>query len=158
MGTMWVLTANRGYAKIYEVKGKGREIKEIFYLENPHRKGTDVLSDRPGRAFDRLGMGRHALSTEVDFHEHELEQFAHKITDYLIKAHESKLYEQLALVAPSHFLGDLNKIIPATIRKIIIQEVDSNLPEHLSEQDRIAHLRKYLDLWNESKASPRVIR
>lgn len=57
MSTLWVLIANRSFAKIYQVKGRGREIKEIHHIENPDGKKRpgEVLSDKPGRAFDRLG-------------------------------------------------------------------------------------------------------
>lgn len=153
MSTLWVLTANRGFAKIYEVKGKGREIKEIYYIENPdgQKKDSEVVSDRPGRAFDRLGAGRHSLSKKVDFHGHEQDVFAHKLADILLQGHNSKAYDQLAFVAPAHFLGGLNRVIASNVKNTLIQEVDSNLPEHLNEQDRIEHLRKYLNLWNEAK-------
>lgn len=153
MGTLWVLVANSGFAKIYEVKGMGREIKEIHHFANPdaHKKTGEVHSDRPGRAYDRVGGGRHALSTEVDFHTHEQQVFAHKIAEILLEGQKNKAYEELAFVAPAHFLGVLNQTILPQVKKSLIQSVDSNLPEYLSEKDRVEHLRKYLNLWNGEK-------
>lgn len=100
------------------------------------------------------GGGRHALSTEVDFHEHEQQVFAHKLAEVLQEGHNNKAYDELAFVAPSRFLGVVNQEISPAVKKNIIQEVDSNLPERMNEMERIEHLRKYLDLWNGVKKGP----
>jgi protein required for attachment to host cells len=152
MKTLWILTGNRGFVKIYEVKGHGKQIKEIHHIDNPEglKKNSEIFSDRPGRAFDRMGGGRHALSSETEYHEHEQQLFAHRLAALLQENHESKAYDELALVGPSHFLGDLNLAIHDGIKKIIIKEVGKDLPIHLSEQERIGHLCEYLDLWNHS--------
>lgn len=150
MATLWVLTANRGFAKIFEVKGRGREIKELYHIPNPDglKKDSEVYTDRPGRTFDSKGPGRHGLSKEVGFHEQEQKVFTSKLALLLKQGLENKDYEELAFVAPARFLGDLNQAISNNVKKVLIQEVDSDLPEYLSEKDRIEHLRKDLDLWN----------
>lgn len=149
MGTLWVVAANKGFAKIYEVKGCGKEIKEIHHIDNPegHIRGALNLSDRPGRAFDRQGVGRHAL-TDRDIHAREQEVFIDQISDFLKLGKENKEFDELALVAPPAFLGELKQQIPAQIKKCVVREVGKDLPEHLSEQTRIEHLCNYLDLWN----------
>lgn len=153
MSTQWVVVANRSFAKIYEVKGLGREIKEIHYLENPdgRKKGSEIVSDRPGRAFDRMGGGRHALQTKVDIHEHEQQVFAHKIGAVLKAGLDKQEFDKLSIIAPSHFLGDVKQVLPNPVLKTIFKEVSKDLPEELNEQDRISLISKYLDLWNQAK-------
>lgn len=150
MSTQWVLIANQSFAKIYEVKGHGRNIVEVWHLENPdgRKKGSEILSDRPGRAFDRMGVGRHSLQTKVDVHEHEQQVFAQKISTFLQSGLDKKAFDHLALIAPPHFLGDLKLALSSHLLASINKEVNKDLPEHLSEPERIEMMSKYLDLWN----------
>lgn len=155
MRVLWIVCANRGFAKIFEVKGHGREIRELHHLDNPtgHDRGAIEFSDRPGRAFDRIGGGRHALENE-NAHEHEQQLFIQQITTILNEGKITKAFDEIAFVAAPSFLGELNKYISPQIRKCLIKEVSKDLPENISEKDRIEHLRKYLDLWNDSPARP----
>lgn len=155
MSTLWIVTANSSFAKIFEVQGHGRQIKEVQHIDFPkgRQKGTDINSDRPGRAFDSMGMGRHALSTEVNLHEHENKVFASEIANVLRLAHDSHAFDQLALVAPPHFLGELKLAIGNGVKKTVIKEIGKDLPEHLSEKERIDLLSNYLDLWNRAASS-----
>lgn len=150
MGTLWILIANSSYAKLFEVKGHGRHIKEIQHIENPEgrMKSGDLLSDRPGRTFDRMGAGRHALGTEVDPHAHELQVFAGKLAHLLYEANVNHSYDELGIVAPPQFLGVLNQSLDEGVRKSVFKEVNKDLPAHLSEQERIKHLCEYFELWN----------
>lgn len=155
MSTLWIVAANSSFAKIFEVKGLGRQIKEIQHIDFPQGrlKGTQVNSDRPGRAFDRMGKGRHALTTEVNLHEHENKVFAHQIAEVLRSAHDSHTFDQLAIVAPPHFLGELKLAINDGVRKTIIKEIGKDLPERLTEKERLDLLANYLDLWNRASSS-----
>lgn len=152
MSTLWILTANSSFAKIYEVKGRGREIKELQHIDNPdgRKKSGEILNDRPGRAFDSMGGGRHALGTQVDVKEHQKQIFAQQLVKLLQEGLEKKSFEELAIVAPAHFLGEIKRIVSDTLKKRIVKEVAKDLNERISEQDRIAQLCGYLDLWNHS--------
>lgn len=155
MSTLWILVANRSFAKVYEVKGHGRQVTEIHHLDNPdgHKKNGEIFTDRPGRSFDSHGASRHALVKEIDTHEREQKNFTKKISEFLQHGKDGKKYEELAFVAPAHFLGELHSTITPAIKKSIVKEVHKDLPEHLTEQDRIEHLCKYLDLWNHNKGA-----
>lgn len=150
MGTMWVLTGNASFAKIYEIKGHGKHIKEIHHFDNPEgrMKPGEILQDKPGRTFDRFGPARHALGTEVDVKAHEQKMFASKLCAFLKEGKSNNAFDELALVVPPQFLGDLKDAVDGQVKKIISKEIDKDLPIHLSEQDRIDHLCRYLDLWN----------
>lgn len=150
METLWIISANRSFAKIFEAKGHGRHIKEIQHIDNPdgRKKSGELVSDRPGRAFDRVGGGRHALGKEVSPKEHELQRFIHKLSHILEEGLKSRAYGQLAIVAPPHVLGELSREITEPVRKVLIKEVPKDLPEAISEQERVDLLSKYLDLWN----------
>lgn len=148
--TLWVLTANRSFAKVYQVKNLGRDFEEVYHVEHPdgRKKGSEIYSDRPGRAFDSVGGGRHALGETVDAHEHDQQVFTKQLAHYLQEGLENKAYDGLAIVAPAHFLGDLNLVISSAVKKKILKEIPRDLPEGLNEKERIDHICQYLDLWN----------
>lgn len=150
MKTLWILTGNRGFAKIFEVQGHGRIVKEVFHLDNPNglKKSGEILADKPGRGFDRVGGGRHAYSSETEVQDHEQQLFAHQLSKILQEGHDRQAFDELALVAPTHFIGALNTALHENVRKKIIKEVGKDLPLHFTEQERINHLCDYLDLWN----------
>lgn len=148
--TLWVLTANRSFAKLYQVKNLGRDFQEILHIDHPdgRKKGSEIFTDRPGRSFDRVGGGRHALSGHVDAHQHDQLVFTKELALILQEGLEKKSYDNIAIVAPSHFLGDLNIEISPAVKKKILKEIPRDLPEGLNEKERIQHLCEYLDLWN----------
>lgn len=150
MRKLWIVTANQSFAKVFEATGHGHQIKEIHHFENPdgRKKAGELVSDRPGRTFDRMGEGRHAYSQEVSIKERVQQEFARKLASALQSGHEAKQFEELAIVAPEHFLGALNQEISDHVKKKVIKEAAKDLPEYLSEQERIDLLCKYLDLWN----------
>lgn len=154
MGTMWIVAANRGFAKIFEAKGKGREINEIHHLDNPEGrlKGSLGFTDRPGRTFDRLGGGRHSYE-DKDIHGREQKLFVEHIIEFLQQGKNEKAFDELAFVAPAQFLGELNSTLPPGLKKILVKEIGKDLPENLSDQARIEQICKYLDLWNHSSTT-----
>lgn len=155
MNTMWIVTANSSFAKIFEVKGRGRQITEVQHIDFPkgRTKSGAVNSDRPGRAFDSVGTGRHAHSPAVSVHDHENKVFAGQLAALLQEAHANHAFNELALIAPPHFLGELKSAISNGVQKCIIKEIHKDLPEYLSEKERIDHLCNYLELWNRASST-----
>lgn len=150
---LWILTANKSFAKVYQVTGLGREFHEILHIEHPdgRKKGSEIFTDRPGRAFDSLGGGRHALGKTTDPHQHDQQVFTKQLANVLQEGLEKNSYDALAFVAPSHFLGDLNAAISSAVKKKVLKEIPRDLPEKMDEKQRIEQLCGYLDLWNHKK-------
>ena len=143
----WILVANSVYADIFEIEGK--KLSKIEHIKFPEGrlKGSEILSDRPGRGFESMGSGaRHALSSEVDPHTHEQQVFAHNIANLLTKAKDQNRFEQLHLIVPPIFLGILRDIFSDHLQKCIYQEIAKEIPEGASENERIALIYKYLNV------------
>lgn len=153
MAILWVVVANSCSARFYEVAGYGRKIENIQIIEHPEgrKKDGELYSDRPGRTFDRMGPGRHSFSPEIDRHLREQQIFAKKIGEFLKKAQEENKFEELALIAPSQFLGELKKFLPNSVKKSLINQTPSDLPETLSEKEVQDHICRYLNLWNRAE-------
>ena len=152
MTKIWALIANSGFAQVYEIKAGGKDIKEIFNIENPdgRLKNGEITSDRPGRAFDSMtgGKTRHAYETKYDPHTHEQHIFAHKLNEILKKGKEEKAYDELVIIAPPQFLGELKQVLSDNVKKAVTKEINKDLPPPIHEKERHEQLCKYLDLWN----------
>ena len=64
-------------------------------------RNRDINSDRPGRAFSRMGGKRHALSTHESPHEREVADFAREVCARLKKAHAQQLRRKLTRMRES---------------------------------------------------------
>jgi protein required for attachment to host cells len=83
-------------------------------------------SDRPGRAFDRLGRGRHAISPEESARHHGLRTFAHDIAQHLGKDLSAGRFSQLVLIAEPSQLGLLRRKLSAPLKRSLCFEVPKN--------------------------------
>ena len=77
----WILVANGARARIVLNDGPGRGIapgpdKEFV---GPHAKNREIVSDKPGRAFDSARQGRHAMEPRTDPQVHEQREFHAKL-------------------------------------------------------------------------------
>jgi protein required for attachment to host cells len=111
MDTAWILVAHRSGAKLFE--NRGRQLNLV--QEIPHAEGRlqdkDLGTDKPGRSFDRMGEGRHAMSTDQKPTERETVQFARELAGLLEDGRIHKRYSTLVLVAEPRFLGELRAVL-----------------------------------------------
>jgi len=148
--TLWVMVANSSFAEILAINGHGRDVQRVHHIEFPQgrERSGEILTDRPGRAFDSMGSSRHALGSKVDPHTQEQLQFAHQLVNILHKAKSENNFSDLVIIAPPQFLGELRGIYPDTLKKCISREITKNLPESMSYQDRVDQICTLLDLDN----------
>jgi protein required for attachment to host cells len=96
-------------------------------------KSREINADRPGRAFDSRGAGRHAMEPPTDPHRKVKADFARDVAGVLEHELSVHRYEELVLVAAPQTLGDLRNSLPATVRKKVVAEIDKDLtqvPDH----------------------------
>jgi len=125
MAITWVVTADSAKADFFEVDrigGEFRPIASLTHLEGK-KKSQDLISDRPGRAFDSAGLGRHAMSSQVDPREHEAEVFAREVGETLELGRTKGSFERLIVLAPPDFLGKLRKTITPAANKLVVESV-----------------------------------
>src|SRR5688500_9331126 len=115
----WVLVASRSGATIYGRNTGAKRLRVIEEIDHPsgRKHDRDFNSDRPGRAYDRAGHGRHALSWSEMPAEHHARAFARQLAEVLDRARIAHCYQQLVLVAEPRFLGMLRVALdPVTTR------------------------------------------
>lgn len=119
--------------------GKWKLLK-AFEDETAAIPESEFASDRPGRSFDIVGRGRHAMSSRVSGQQHQTLQFARQVADFLNDAiAESKVRKLVILAAPG-ILGYLRSELSDAALKAVVLSEPLNLVN--LEQDKI---RKYFE-------------
>lgn len=124
----FIVACSGAEARIFMSERRFGNWNQLEYLENPATKlrDQDRNTDRPGRGFDSVGKGRHALAPEETGRDHELQTFAADITQYLSKAHAAGQFRQLVLVAEPTFLGFLRRKLSPPLKRSLSFEVPKN--------------------------------
>jgi protein required for attachment to host cells len=137
----WIVVADRGRALVFENTGPGKGVKRAAIPEksSPHRAAREIMADKPGRAFDSKGQGRHAMEPHTDLVRMELRHFLAEVIDDLSRAHRDKKFDRLVLIAPPTSLGEMRKLLPQELEALVIGEIDKDLT-HASATELSRHL------------------
>lgn len=84
-------------------------------------------SDRPGRAFDSFGAGRHAMSQSESARDHQANAFARDVASYLNQAITDNVISHIVVVAAPKFLGRLRAELSDGASRAVVLEAPKNL-------------------------------
>jgi len=134
----WILVAHRTEATVYTVERPTGPLVKLRKLDHPAGalKNRDLATDRPGRAFDSAGKGRHAMSREVEPAEQEVLRFAQRVAEELRAGRVAREYDKLLLVAAPKFLGHLRAALDDETRACVSFELDKNLAREDAKEIR----------------------
>lgn len=141
--TTWFLVADGARAQIYATEGRSIDLKPVFdhdFAAPTRAPGRAMNTDRPGRAFDSAGQGRHAMEPPTDWQTHEKQMFVKSLTAELEKGAESNAYDRLVLVASPEILGYLRDDIGKNAGRLVVAEINKDLT-HLDALRLSEHLR-----------------
>lgn len=139
----WIVVADGARARVLLNEGPGKGLKPAVAeaLEHAPSRARDreLVSDRPGRTYDRGGPGRHSKEPRTDWHRFEKERFAHEVAGMLRQGRIDGSFDRLILVAPPKTLGDLRHELDkptadriyAEVQKDLTNMDDRELPKHL---------------------------
>jgi len=141
MSTTWILTANRSGARLFERHGKDMAVRLVQDIPHPQGRlqNRDIDADKPGRAFDSLGQGRHSVGTAHAPTEEVAMKFARILAELLYKGRTAHAYDQVVLVADPKFLGMLRGALDEPTAALVTQTVHKDLPD-VSEKDLLSYL------------------
>src|SRR5512145_1688448 len=138
----WVLIADAARARVFENTGKGTglTIVQDVTLDAELLPSHELGTDRPGRSFDSVGSGRHAMESPSDLHREQKRQFARRVAEAIEERQARKSFHRLVLVAPPVTMGDLRAALPDKVKAVVAAEVvadltrtpTSELPAHLT--------------------------
>ena len=145
MKTTWVVVAHRAGARIIEHKtpGQGLQLVQELAHDAGRRRNSEIDADRPGRAFDSAGQGRHALSPEESAHEHAAATFAREVADLVHAGRNENRFGQLVLVAEPRFLGLLRAALDGVSAGLVAGTVGKDLA-HVELRDLAPHLQSVM--------------
>jgi len=128
-----VLVADQSEARFYDLAGQDG-LTLVGRLEDPlaHLHDRDLVSDRPGRKFDRAPLtgGRrgatahHATGGEASPRKHEAESFARRIATELEHARQRGDFDGLIVMSGPGFLGLLRAALPESIQVVAVVAKD----------------------------------
>jgi len=88
----------------------------------------DLKSDKPGRAFAGAGASRRGgLEPPHDFHKLEKHRFTLELAHALNASFERREFDQLVVVAPRGSLGELRKLLPIRVLRVVALEIAKDL-------------------------------
>ncbi len=144
MKLTWILVADSTRARIFTADTPSSPLEEIEDFS--HMEGRlhdrEMTSDLPGR-IKSAGGGGHAFEQPTDPKQHEADNFAHRVAQYLEDAHNANRFEQLLIVAAPTFLGLLRNNLPEQIKKLVCFELDKDITMQ-SVADIRQHLPQFL--------------
>lgn len=136
MTDAWVLVADAARARIFSVDGPRAKMRSVEQLVSPGARlhDRDINADRPGRAFDSFGEGRHAIDTNAK--EQGAIRFARQVVDRLEQGRIGSEFDRLIVVAEAHFLGLLRKASKPALQKMISLEINKDLSKATDQEIR----------------------
>jgi protein required for attachment to host cells len=147
MARAWVVVADSARARFFTTEKPLGPIREIETLTHPESRlhARDLVSDAPGRAFDRAGDGRHAMEPPTHPHRAEALVFARQVAERIESARLAHDFDHLIIAAPPAFLGLLREHLSSDSRRQLVHEIHKNLA-----QLKVEELRRLLPekLWN----------
>ena len=125
----WVLIADGARARLFANEGVGKGLKPAFDQEfiGTRLPSRDITTDRPGRAFDSAGEGRHAMEPPTDPHCYEKQVFAHDVATALDDARKKNAFDRLVVVAPPEALGNLRSELSEELQRMVTAELNKDL-------------------------------
>lgn len=129
MHDTWLLVANRAGARLFAVRDAGRALALLESLENPRGRlhEGDLDADRPGRAFDIAGAGRHALGREESSRERVAADFARFVADRLATERKAGRFDALVVAAEPRFLGLIRAALDEPTARCVVASDDRDL-------------------------------
>ncbi len=129
MKMIWILVANQAEAQIYSSDRLPGNLLLVDVLANKEGAAhpRDLISDAPGRAFDSIGSGRHAMEPNTGVKEEQRRRFVKEMVERLQTAHLKGVFDQLVLLAAPAVLGVIRKTLTADLKKIVIKEIPKDV-------------------------------
>lgn len=135
MAGIWVVAANQVRARIFE-REKRNKLKELRNLVNPEARlrERDLTSDEPGRVVGMANPERHGVPAPHSKKEQAAERFARELCEMLFQGRDNGGVENIILIAPPTFLGQLRSHMDAPTRRLVTTEIAKNVVEQPVER------------------------
>lgn len=127
----WFVVADASRAIAYRRRQDRPGYDEVARWESPTaaKPAADLVSDRPGRAFDSRGGQRHAMEPPTDPRLLAKQAFAAEVAEALNAAQAAKSFENFVLFAPARMQSEIRKRLAGPTAEAMAQTVDKDLTQ-----------------------------
>ncbi len=129
MKSIWILVANQAEAQIYasDRLWKNLLLADVLLNEEGAAHPRDLISDAPGRAFDRFGPARHAMEPNTGVKQEQRRRFVKEMVERLETGHLKGDFDQLVVLAAPAVLGVIRKHLSGGLEKTVIKEIPKDV-------------------------------
>jgi protein required for attachment to host cells len=129
MTMTWILVVNQAEAQVYSserLPGNLKLLKTLVHEEGmAHTR--DLISDAPGRAYNRTGPARHSMESDTGVKEEERRKFVKEIVGLLESAYLKGGFSQLVILAAPAVLGVIRKTLSSGLARAVVKEVPKDV-------------------------------
>ncbi len=127
--TTWILVADAAHARVVRSTGPGSDLVDVagYSTTNELPPGRELHRDQLPRTHESVGSTRHAMAPREDPRRRLKYDFAATLADRLAAAAAAKEFDRLVVVAPPEMLGDLRRLLPASLQKLVAAEFAKDL-------------------------------
>ncbi len=139
-----ILVANRGRADLYETAAWGGRLTCVRSFTNPeaHLHESELVSDRPGRTFNRSAGVHQAYGQRHLIRDRATEKFARRVARAMGPEMQKDVTAHLVLVGAPRLLGRLRDMLPDSVqgmvRGVIPKDLARQTPTQISQYVREA--------------------
>jgi len=141
-----ILVADASNARLFRVESPTGDLIEMDAQTNPEARmqERELTDDKPGEQTSHAKDSRSAVDSPADPKDNQIQRFAREITDKLEKTHKDGDLEKLYVVAPPRFLGDLRNQMSASLKAVVVEEINKDFSK-LNARDLRQQLPERLD-------------
>ncbi|MEM7773998.1 MAG: host attachment protein [Pseudomonadota bacterium] len=134
----WIVIADGARARVllHDRSGGGIRAIETLDFRGPNLPDRDIHADKPGRTFDSVGAGRHAMEPKSDPHRTAKFDFARTLATFLDEQRAADAFDRLVIAAAPATLGDLRAALSPALKAVVHAELPKDLTQ--MPNDRLA--------------------
>jgi protein required for attachment to host cells len=145
MNSTWIVSADRGRARIFLESDRNTPLQEIEDMVSPSARTrtseeyTDKLGTHAaGKSSHNTGgaLPNSQYEPQQTPDEHETAVFAKEVCGYLLKGKQEGRFDKLALVAAPGFLGALRGELDAQLKPLVAYEINKDYSHSNGQQLR----------------------
>jgi protein required for attachment to host cells len=119
MQTTWVIAADAGRARIFEMSEGGKQLQQIEDLLNP----DTLLDERSLGRIERLSGNPGSVGPA----QRDTEQFSKRVGEFVEQGRAARRFDRLCLIAPTKFLDLMRQHLGDEARKMVEEEIPKDL-------------------------------
>jgi protein required for attachment to host cells len=145
MSTIWILVANQAEAQVYSADRIHGDLQLVRTLAHPAGSAhvRDLISDAPGRGYDRTGPARHSMEPDTGVKEEERRRFVKELVEWLKNAHLQGKFDQLVILAAPAVLGVLRKTLSGGLQQAVVKEIPKDVIGQAEDKIRAQLARSF---------------